>query len=1003
MGNTPNTSEFGQQSAVSENGDLKTATAEKIISARLRLSKCAVKDSMDDLLQRTLDEVCNLTNSPIGFYHFVEKDQKTISLQMWSTKTLKDFCKTEGKGLHYSIDKAGVWVDCIHERRPIIHNDYNSLKHKKGYPSGHAPISRELVVPIFRGEIIVAVLGVGNKPRNYDENDINIVESFADLAFDIADIKKSTENVKRNEFLLNQTQKLTKVGGWEWDIPTQKMYWTEQTYRIHGINSKDILFGSQKHIEKSLNCYSPDDQKIIIQAFNHCVEKGESYDLEFPLTRMNGEKIWIRTLGKPYIVDSKIEKVIGNIVDISEQKASQKLAKAQLDLSYRLGSKINDFEETLKLCFETALSVSNLDSGGIYLLNENTGGMDLVYHAGLSEAFVNGVKHFDKKTDNVKMIMSGVPIFANHRDLEIQLNDSERREKLKAMGIIPIRFQEKVIGSLNIASHSSGSISEPARLALETISNQIGSSIYQVKTKKALVDSDKKFETLFHKAPLSYQSLDRDGDLIEVNDTWLNLLGYEKEDVIGKNFGDFLIPKWKDDFKNNLSVLKSIGEVLGVEFELIKKDGSTILISLNGSISKDKEGDFVQSHCIFSDISRQRRLEEEKEAMEQKMNQMQKIESIGSLAGGIAHDFNNILFPIMGMSEILMEDLPKGTDEYECAQEILMAGKRGSDLVNQILSFSRQHEHKLMPIRIEKILKEVIKLSRSTIPTNIEIRNNIQQGSGLVMGDPTQIHQIAMNLITNAFHAVEEKNGKIDIEFKEIDLKNEKIPESLLQLGRYVKLSVSDNGIGMTQSVIEKIFEPYFTTKAKGKGTGLGLAVVYGIVQVHKGDIKVYSEVGKGSTFSIYLPLIEKSTKDVSTEKISELETGIERILLVDDEKPIIKLEGQMLKRLGYQVTAYSNSEEALIAFTSDPQKYDLVITDMTMPGITGDKLAKEILSIAADIPIIICTGFSERINKEQAKNIGVKGLLMKPVVKSEMAHMVRKVLDESKSSFDRL
>jgi len=384
---------------------------------------------------------------------------------------------------------------------------------------------------------------------------------------------------------------------------------------------------------------------------------------------------------------------------------------------------------------------------------------------------------------------------------------------------------------------------------------------------------------------------------------------------------------------------------------------------------------------------------------EERLRQAQKMESIGNLAGGIAHDFNNLLFPIIGMSEMLLDDLPENSLEYENTKEILHAGKRAGDLVKQILAFSRQSEHKMIPVRVQNILKEVLKLSRSTIPANIEIHQDIQQDCGLVMADQTQIHQIAMNLITNASHAVENKNGIIDIELKEFVLKNNDLPDSILKSGQFIRLSVSDNGTGMSQHIVHKIFEPYFTTKEQGKGTGLGLAVVYGIVKEHGGDIKVYSEFGKGTTFNIYLPLMKKSSEIATIEEETKTSTGTERILLVDDEVSVAKLEGQMLSRLGYQVSVETKSNSALKTFKAKPDSFDLVISDMTMPDRTGDQLTKEILSIKPETPIIICTGFSERINKEQAEILGVKGFLMKPVVKSDMAQMVRKVLDEARNS----
>ena len=395
-------------------------------------------------------------------------------------------------------------------------------------------------------------------------------------------------------------------------------------------------------------------------------------------------------------------------------------------------------------------------------------------------------------------------------------------------------------------------------------------------------------------------------------------------------------------------------------------------------------------HGITSDIT-------DRKEIENRLQQAQKMESIGNLAGGIAHDFNNILFPIVGLSEMLLEDLPADSIEYENAREILNAGKRGSDLVKQILSFSRQTEQKMMPVRVQRILQEVLKLSRSTIPSDIEIDQDIQSDCGSVKANPTQVHQIAMNLITNAYHAVEQSGGKIAVRLREIALESGDLHDSLLETGRYALISISDTGHGIDPAALDRIFEPYFTTKEQGKGTGLGLSVVYGIVKEHDGDIKVFSEVGRGTSFSVYLPLEEKTSETVSVVNVERCETGIERILLVDDEDAIAKLESQMLKRLGYKVTARVSSVEALKAFEANPEAFDLVITDMTMPNMTGDKLAKKLISIKPDIPIVICTGFSERLTDEKTKAIGIKGFLMKPVVKSEMAKMVRKVLDESK------
>lgn len=384
--------------------------------------------------------------------------------------------------------------------------------------------------------------------------------------------------------------------------------------------------------------------------------------------------------------------------------------------------------------------------------------------------------------------------------------------------------------------------------------------------------------------------------------------------------------------------------------------------------------------------------------MEEGLRQAQKMESIGNLAGGIAHDFNNILFPIIGMSELLLQDLTPGSLQHQNVQQILQAGKRGRDLIQQILAFSRQSEQSMIPIRIQQIMKEVLTLSRSSIPADIDIVQDIQSDCGLVMADPTQIHQLAMNLITNAYHAVEPSGGNIMVQLKEVKLEQNSIEGSSLESGSYARLTVSDTGCGMDAHIRKKIFEPYFTTKRKTKGTGLGLSVVYGIAKEHGGDIIVQSELNQYTTFDVYFPLLADGVDQSQIfEKAEIIEKGNERILLVDDEEPIAQFEKQMLERYGYQVEARYSSLDALEAFKAKPHSFDLIITDMTMPNMTGDRLAKEVLSIRPDVPIIICTGFSARINEEKSRALGIKGFLLKPVAGAQMAKMVRSVLDEAK------
>lgn len=395
--------------------------------------------------------------------------------------------------------------------------------------------------------------------------------------------------------------------------------------------------------------------------------------------------------------------------------------------------------------------------------------------------------------------------------------------------------------------------------------------------------------------------------------------------------------------------------------------------------------------CTAHDITERKQMEKEKKQLEARLWQSQKIEAIGTLAGGIAHDFNNILFPVLGYSEMLLNDAPDGSELKRDLSMIFNGAERASDLVKQILAFSRQKKYDLEPIKVHLVIKEALKLIRSSIPATIDIVQNINKDCGLVMADYTQLHQVAMNLFTNAYHALEEKGGKLNVTLKQVDLMANDLKG--IPPGTYICFTVSDTGIGMNQSTTDRIFDPYFTTKKEGKGTGLGLAVVHGIIKSHGGHISVYSEPDKGSEFHVYLPVI-KTKQEIEQIETQPIEKSNERILVVDDEKMVVAIQQKMLKRLGYDVTSCTSSVEALKAFQANPDNFDLIITDMTMPEMTGDQLAQKIMEIRTDIPIILCSGFSEKMSNEKAKSLGIKEFLMKPVLIKDLSITIRKALD---------
>jgi PAS domain S-box-containing protein len=398
---------------------------------------------------------------------------------------------------------------------------------------------------------------------------------------------------------------------------------------------------------------------------------------------------------------------------------------------------------------------------------------------------------------------------------------------------------------------------------------------------------------------------------------------------------------------------------------------------------------------VATDITQLKSLEKERHRTEAQLRQAQKMEAIGTLAGGIAHDFNNILSAILGYSELALDDALHERTSEPYIRQILKAGGRARDLVQQILTFSRQTETEAKPIQVKPIVKEALKLLRASLPSTIEIRPDIQS-EAIVEADPIQIHQVIMNLCTNAGHAMRETGGTLKVTLINTVLDRD-FTDHYREMapGDHLKIEVSDTGPGIPAEYLDKIFDPYFTTKEKGEGTGMGLAVVQAIVQGCKGAVIVEPAEPNGVSFKIYLPIIY-TDQPTKTKLDAIIPGGNERILFIDDEPPLAELTKQLLERFGYQVTIRTSSIEALALFKSQPEAFDLVITDMTMPHMTGDQLAAELMSIRSQIPVIICTGYSQKVTRDLLERLNIKALILKPVIRDELLISVRQVLDDA-------
>jgi len=753
----------------------------------------------------------------------------------------------------------------------------------------------------------------------------------------------TTDDLKKSERRLKESQEIAQMGQWELDLTINKLYWSDALYHLFDINIDEF----DASYEAFLDVIHPDDREFVDKAYTDSVKIKTPYNIVHRLLLKDGTVKYVNEICRTeYDKDGNPLRSTGTVQDITLLKQAE-LKLAESEEKYR--SLVENLTD--------GVFIINLDGRFEYLnpeFEKITG-----YH---SQDFIGhpfteiiAPEYIEPTVDRFRRGLSGetIPIY------EIELLHKDRKTvpvELKMASLF--NDDGKIIGRIGLARDISD----------------------RKQAEEALRESEEKYRSMMEAMNDPVSICSAAYKIEYMNPAMIKRTGRDAT-------GEFCF-KALHDLEEKCPWCQHHKTQTGDHFttEIVSpKDNRSYTVSHSPIFHGDGA---ISKMTIYRDTT-------DLNKMEAQLQKAHKMETIGTLAGGIAHDFNNILFPMFGYLEMMLEDVPEDDPLRSHLEEVFNGAKRARDLVQQILTFSRQKDHQMKPLKVHLVIKEALKLLNSSLPSTIEISQNIKTDCGLVMADPIRIHQIVMNLCTNAFHAMEERGGKLTVNLKEVELANEDLKDPAMIPGPYVCLDISDTGPGMEQSIIDRIFDPYFTTKEEGKGTGLGLAVVHGIVKSQGGHISVYSEPGKGAEFKVYLPVIKKQKETAKVETDTPIQKGDERILLVDDEDIIVRIEKQMLERLGYHVTVRTSSIDALEAFRMQSEKYDLVITDLTMPNMTGDKLAGELIKIRSEIPVILCTGFSEMMSKEKAESLGIKGFLMKPVVVKDLSNMIRKVLDK--------
>jgi PAS domain S-box-containing protein len=784
------------------------------------------------------------------------------------------------------------------------------------------------------------------------------------LLRDITERKRAEEKLRENQSRLDLALRSAQMGVWHWDLIEDKRFFDNQVCDLLRIDQAKFTGTA----DEFLNAVHPDDREVLKAALARTIGQDVPYETEFRAVWPDGSVHYIIARAKLFRNGAgQPVRVNGLAWDITERKQA---------------------EDALKESQQRLADIIDFLPDATFVIDRE--GKVIAWNRAMQEMMGISATEMLGKGD----YEYALPLYGERRPMLIDLVLDPKKER--EVKYLTLERKDGVLAAHAYMPDLRGRqtyLFGTASALYDSRGNVVGAieSMRDITERKlmeeAVAKAEEKYRNIFENSVTGIYQTNLDGDFLNVNAALARFFGYYSPGEMLNEVRNvrqlYVHPERRYEM---LRLIEEHGSVRGFEAEFFRKDKSVSWVTLSIRAVLNSTGGIAYLDGTGSDIT-------DRKLLSARLAHAQKLEAIGTLAGGIAHDFNNMLQPMIGYTEMALSKLSPSNSLRHDLEQVLNASLRAKELVGQILTISRStQEQQRIPIDISSIIKEALKLLRCSLPTSIEIRQNIRMGFALA--DAIQIHQVLMNLCTNAAHAMDDK-GILEVRLSPVDFsESDLVDQSIVELkpGPYLKLCVSDTGCGMDAKTMERIFDPYFTTREVGKGSGLGLAVVNGIVKRHNGAITVQSALGKGSIFRIYIPRIE-TTPEISVETPYEAPTGMESILLLDDEQAVAEMGTAILERLGYKVTAQTDSLRAIEVFSAGPDDFDLIITDYTMPNLTGMDLVKEVRRIRPDMPVMLCTGFSEKITPDSVRELGVE-LLMKPYGMRQISEAVRKILD---------